>query len=92
MKNLFTQSIQWLPEVKNLDRAKNVDEIFLPGEIERRNNQQNQTHGIQLPIAVRNELKVFADRLNVDFDIEKTEAIHPGAFVKGKQNGICNRH
>ncbi len=52
-------------EIKSLPRAKGVNEVFLPGEIEVRNQQRRGKEGIPLPPATVNELQKLSSEYGV---------------------------
>lgn len=64
---------QMISEIKSLDRAKGVEEIFVPGEVERRNRTIHTEKGLTLPVAVCQELKCYADRYGIAFDLDFQE-------------------
>jgi LDH2 family malate/lactate/ureidoglycolate dehydrogenase len=55
-------------EIKSLPRAKGVDEIFLPGELEIRNQQRREREGIPLPPTTVGELQKLASEYGVPWD------------------------
>ena len=52
-------------EIKALPRAKGVNEVFLPGELEVRNQQRREKEGIPLPPATVNELQKLSSEYGV---------------------------
>lgn len=52
-------------EIKSLPRAKGVNEVFLPGEIEVRNQQRREKEGIPLPPATVKELQKLSSEYGV---------------------------
>jgi len=57
-------------EIKSLPRAKGVEEILLPGEIEFRKYLENKRSGVLLSPEVIRELKEVGDLLSVKFPLE----------------------
>lgn len=57
-------------EIKNLPRAKGVDEILLPGEVEFRKYIENKKSGILLSPEVIRELKEVGESVSVKFPLE----------------------
>ncbi|MBA7653546.1 putative oxidoreductase YjmC [subsurface metagenome] len=52
-------------EIKALPRAKGVNEVFLPGELEVRNQQRREKEGIPLPPATVKELQKLSSEYGV---------------------------
>lgn len=57
-------------EIKSLPKAKGVDEILLPGEIEFRRYVENKKNGVQLSPEVIKELKEVGEELSLKFPLE----------------------
>lgn len=67
---IFAQSVEaYKAEVKALDKASWAEDIYLPGEIAHAKSEKNEKEGIQLSVAVSEELHALADRLDIPFDI-----------------------
>lgn len=70
-ETFLTTMDQYRSEVKGLKKAADVEEIFMPGEIECNNYRKNLKEGIRLPAAVYGELEGLAQKLGLPFDICK---------------------
>lgn len=70
VEEFLTDMDTYRSEVKSLERAAGVEEIFLPGEIECGNYRRNLQEGIRLPAAVYGELEGLARKLGLPFDIQ----------------------
>ena len=68
--NEFKERIEKMrEEIKSLPRAKGVEEIMLPGEIEFRNYMENRRSGIALSPEVIKELKEVGESVSVKFSL-----------------------
>lgn len=54
-------------QIKGLQPAAGVEEIYVPGEIEHNNRRQKLKEGINVPASVCNELKAIAQELGITF-------------------------
>jgi LDH2 family malate/lactate/ureidoglycolate dehydrogenase len=54
-----------IQEIKSLPKAKGVSEVFLPGEIEMRNQKQREKEGIPLPEAMVKDLQKLSDEYGI---------------------------
>jgi LDH2 family malate/lactate/ureidoglycolate dehydrogenase len=61
---------QMIREIKSSPKAKNVSEIFLPGEIEARNKQERLIAGIPIGRVVLDELKRDGETSGVPYSLE----------------------
>ncbi len=69
--NEFKERVELMrQEIKSLPKAKGVDEILLPGELEFRRYVENKRSGIQLGPEVIKELKEVGKLLSVNFPLE----------------------
>ncbi|MGI6083953.1 MAG: Ldh family oxidoreductase [Acetivibrionales bacterium] len=67
-KEQFLDSMdEMIRQIKSAPRAKGVEEIFLPGEIEERTRLLREKEGITLTPAVIEDLKRLGKQLNVTF-------------------------
>lgn len=67
----FKQKIdRMIGEIKHGPKAKNVAEIFLPGEIEARRKQERLRTGIPVSRAVLDELKREGESSRIPYDLE----------------------
>jgi LDH2 family malate/lactate/ureidoglycolate dehydrogenase len=57
----------YINAVKNSGKAKGVEEIFMPGEIEARAEAERRKNGIPLPRSTAHGLMELAERLNLSF-------------------------
>jgi LDH2 family malate/lactate/ureidoglycolate dehydrogenase len=70
-RGAFKQAMdQYIEAIKNSDRAHNVDEILMPGEIEARNEAEYLKDGIPLAAATAKELQALSHRLEVDLELD----------------------
>jgi len=60
---------QMIREIKESPKAKNVNEIFLPGEIELRKAAQRRKEGIPMPEVVFEDLRKLGEKWNVPFTL-----------------------
>lgn len=59
----FNQRMEeMISALKSVPRASGCEEIFYPGEIEARNDRQNRTRGLVLPLDTLNDLEKIARR------------------------------
>jgi LDH2 family malate/lactate/ureidoglycolate dehydrogenase len=56
----------YVTELKSVPRAKDVDEIHYPGEIEARNDERNRRDGLALPADTLADLKRIAGELGLE--------------------------
>ena len=56
--------------IKQSKKAKGVDEIFLPGEMEARSHRRQVANGIEMPAEVLNELAALSERYGVEVPAE----------------------
>lgn len=64
---LFKQRMdQYICEIKAEPKAPNVEEIFIPGELEHRKVIEKKTNGIELPLKVVQELQKIGQRYGLD--------------------------
>lgn len=69
--NEFKERIELMrQEIKSLPKAKGVDEILLPGELEFRRYVENKRNGLQLSPEVVRELREVGELLSIKFPIE----------------------
>ena len=59
----------YIREIKGTRKAKGVDEIYLPGEIEYRKMQQRLKDGVPLPPKVVEELRGYSTEFGVPLDL-----------------------
>lgn len=57
--------------MKNSPKAEGVDEIYIPGELERRSYERAQNQGVKLSEAVCKELRELAEECGIAFDCEQ---------------------
>jgi Malate/L-lactate dehydrogenases len=58
--DIFTSRLaQMVAEIKDSPRIDGVDQLFVPGEIEQRNKDQQKVEGVDLPEVVLDELKTL---------------------------------
>lgn len=55
--------------IKNSKKAQDVDEVFLPGEMEANNYRRQMAQGIELPAEVINALVKASQRFNIDIPL-----------------------
>lgn len=68
--NIFKSRIdQMIREVKEAPKAKGIEEIFLPGEIEYRKSIQRRKEGIPVPNVIYEELRALAEKWDIPFSI-----------------------
>ncbi|SET16696.1 Malate/lactate/ureidoglycolate dehydrogenase, LDH2 family [Natronincola peptidivorans] len=60
---------QMIQEIKTSPKAKGVEEIFMPGEIEHRKSMKRREEGIPVSSVVYEDLKALAEKWNVAFTI-----------------------
>ena len=65
------QTDRMIEELKTSKRAKGVDEIFVPGEIEHRNLERNEKRGITIGQGVLNDLKELKESFAIDYELEE---------------------
>jgi len=56
-------------DIKNLGRAANVNEVFLPGEIEYRKSEKARTVGVDLSESTIDDLKELSEKWGVPFGL-----------------------
>lgn len=66
-----TRMDQYITEIKAEPKAAEVDEIFIPGEIEARIAAERKKNGIELPWKVAKELEGIGQKYGVDLDAAK---------------------
>lgn len=64
-------SAQLFGAVKDSPKAQGVEEIFIPGEIERRNYERAEKEGITLSAPILAELEALAQSCGIVFDAEQ---------------------
>lgn len=65
--DLFKQRMdQYIQEIKEEPRARDVVEIFIPGELEHRKVIERKAHGIELPFKVVEELRDIGEKYGLD--------------------------
>jgi LDH2 family malate/lactate/ureidoglycolate dehydrogenase len=57
---------RFIQELKSVPRAKDVDEVFYPGEIEARNDARNRKQGLALPADTLADLAKIAKQMKLD--------------------------
>lgn len=57
-------------DIKGLNKAEGIEEVYLPGEIEFNNEQLSRINGIILADSTLNDLQELADKWNIPFDIK----------------------
>ncbi len=60
---------EWIHTFKNATPAKGHDEVFVPGELERKKEEKIRKEGINVILPIATEMKVIADELGVPFEI-----------------------
>jgi len=68
-----TRMESWVSEIKSVPRAKGVDEIFYPGEMEAASDRRQREHGIDLPQDTVADLQRIGGETGVD----------PGPLLRG---------
>lgn len=64
---IFKQRMdQMVEEIKNSEKAEGMEEIFIPGEIEFRNEEHNRKTGIEIGTGVLKDLKTLREKFKVD--------------------------
>jgi len=59
---------QYIRQIKSEPRAPGVNEILVPGEIERRQTEYRKRHGIELPPKVAEELRGIGRKYGLELD------------------------
>lgn len=72
-QEFICQVDEMIQQVKNAPRAKNVNEIFIPGELEYIKKKQREKDGLPLSISEVNDLIALGNRLNVPFISDLSE-------------------
>ncbi len=67
LDNYYTRMEQFLEEVKAIPRAREVEEVFYPGERRYLTYLKRAKEGVALPVAVREELDLLAAECGVPF-------------------------
>jgi LDH2 family malate/lactate/ureidoglycolate dehydrogenase len=60
---------QLIRETKAVPKAKGVDEVFYPGELEARNERRNREHGLRLPDDTLADLRAIAEATGLASEI-----------------------
>ena len=56
-------------DIKSMPKIEGVSEIFLPGEIEKRKIEKYKAEGLNLRVALLDELKAICEKYNVEFTL-----------------------
>ncbi len=67
LDDYYARMEQFLEEVKAVSRAREVEEVFYPGERRYLTYLKRAKEGVALPVAVREELDLLAAKCRVDF-------------------------
>lgn len=59
----------YIREIKGTRKAKGVDEVYLPGELEHRKMQQRLKEGVPLPPKVVEELRGYSSEFGIPLDL-----------------------
>jgi LDH2 family malate/lactate/ureidoglycolate dehydrogenase len=69
LEDFYSKIDNYIQEIKNLKKAKNVSEIYLPGEIELQKEEKASKQGIELdPLTVEN-LNDILSKLSIDLNL-----------------------
>ncbi len=69
-ENFKAKMDEWIDTFKNAKTAPGHEEVLIPGEPERRKEQEIRKTGIKIIPAIAKEMKEIADSLGVDFEIK----------------------
>jgi LDH2 family malate/lactate/ureidoglycolate dehydrogenase len=66
LADFISRMERFIQELKSVPLAKDVDEVFYPGEIEARNDARNRKQGLALPADTLADLAKIAKQMKVD--------------------------